>query len=110
MLKSSMLQRQLKLNAYQIQEEEYLVREFKVHLKHYKSLAAGYGIKETRRKLQWCRRSIKQLAELQVFLKGQLQRAYDEEHSMRWFKYAPLFMGEAPKVGMGSYSIEINGD
>lgn len=60
MRKSSMLQRQLKLNAFYVQEMEQLIEDVK-------------GDYASVRKV---RNRIRQLAELQVFLKKELQHAH----------------------------------
>jgi len=111
MKRTSMLQRQLRTQANLITEHHEMICNCKTDIAWLKKLSE---IPSTKARVDALYNSVRKinkaldkLVELQKFTKQQLQQAYDDEHSMRWFKYAPKFMAEAPVVEMGSYSINI---
>lgn len=119
MLKSSMLQRALKFGAQEIASLHSDVEYAKIALRQWsedKIYFAAY-IEQDSKYIKNARKRIKQFAELQVFLKRELQQAYIEEARIAWrervnemrirtqglFRHAPIFMAEAPPAEIGSF-------
>lgn len=119
MRKSSMLQRQLRLNANAINMEEGFLEDAVSDLLHYKGMCSEGGIARSRKRIVESKRKRRQLAELQVFLKRELQQAYViEQIEERWhdvkvleflkpmgedYKHVPQFMAECPPAELGSF-------
>lgn len=103
--KSSLLQRAIKFNADEITTLHEDIESCKANLRCWANDTNYFEdfINEDRLYIKMARKRIAALAELQVFLKKELQDAYDMENFMNTYKHDPKFMAEAPAAEVGSF-------